>query len=183
VHPDDAAAQVAFNLSMDSDLLDQRFPLVGLLRETEWATRKSTAGFDAQEFHYQMEALDSGELVGGIATHHCDARVGLVSYGLWVFDAHRGKGYASEAVCLVLRYYFQELRYQKANIEVYEINAGSRALHESLGFTLEGRRRRSVYRRGEYSDMLQYGITVEEFRARHAEYWLPNRDDDPDSAG
>ena len=52
------------------------------------------------------------------------------------------------------------------------INAPSQRLHEQLGFELEGRRRRTVFTRGQHSDMLEYGLTVEEFRDHHAGYWL-----------
>lgn len=175
VEPGDAAAHHAFNQAMESDLLYMRFPPGSLAREEEWTSRKSQQGFENQEYSFQMESL-AGDLVGGIATHHCDGRVGLVSYGLHVFEEHRQKGYAREAICLVLRYYFQELRYQKANVGVYAINAASTALHESMGFQLEGRQRRSVFTRGEYSDLLWFGLTVEEFRERFPEYWLAGPD-------
>ncbi len=118
-----------------------------------------------------MEAIDSGDLVGGIATHHCDPRVGILRYGVHVFEEYRGRGYASEAICLVLRYYFQERRYQKANAEVFAINEPSQRLHESLGFQVEGWIRRSVFTRGQFSDLLVFGITVEEFRKHHGSYW------------
>jgi RimJ/RimL family protein N-acetyltransferase len=171
VEAGDAAAHHAFNLAMESDLIDMRYPPGSLEREEEWTGRAALKGFERQEYSFQMESL-AGELVGGISTHHCDNRVGLVSYGLHVFEEHRKKGYAKEAICLVLRYYFQELRYQKANVAVYAINSPSTALHESLGFQLEGRQRRNVFTRGEFSDLLWFGITVEEFRKRFPEYWL-----------
>jgi RimJ/RimL family protein N-acetyltransferase len=67
---------------------------------------------------------------------------------------------------LVLRYYFQELRYQKVTVRVYSFNDASIRLHEKLGFQLEGRLRRTVYTNGEYFDELIYGLTVEEFVSR-----------------
>lgn len=109
--------------------------------------------------------------MGSIATHHCNARAGVFSYGLHVDASYRGKGYAKDAICLILRYFFQELRYQKCNVDVMAINEPSQRLHEALGFQLEGRRRRTVFTHGEHSDMLEYGITVEKFRERHAAYW------------
>lgn len=169
----DAEAHHRFNLTSDYGLIDQIYPPGSLARVEEWASRKSQAGFDDQTFSFQMESIDTGELVGGIASHHCDQRVGVLSYGLHVLAEHRGKGYAKEAICLVLRYYFQELRYQKANAAVYAINDPSIRLHESLGFQLEGRMRRTVYTRGTWVDLLWFGLTVEEFRDRHASYWRP----------
>ena len=38
---------------------------------------------------------------------------------------HRRKGYAAEAIRLVLRYFFHERRYQKCNAEVYSFNEPS----------------------------------------------------------
>ncbi len=82
----------------------------------------------------------------------------------------RRQGYVAEAICLVLRYYFGELRYRKANAGVYAINEVSARLHESLGFTLAGRQHRVVYTCGQHSDLLLYGITAEESAATHPDY-------------
>lgn len=169
----DAEAHHQFNLTSDYGLIDQVYPPGSLAPVQEWASRKSQAGFDDQTFSFQMESIDTGELVGGIATHDCNQRTGVLSYGLHVFGNQRGKGYAKEAICLVLRYYFQELRYQKANVGIYAINEPSIRLHEALGFQLEGRMRRTAYTRGTHVDLLWYGLTVEEFRDRHAQFWRP----------
>jgi RimJ/RimL family protein N-acetyltransferase len=169
----DGDAHHGFNLTDDCGLLDHIYPPGSLARVEQWANTRSLAGFDGQTYSFQIEALDGGELVGGIAATHCDPRAGIVSHGLHVFAEHRGKAYAREAICLVLRYYFQELRYQKANVPVYDINDASKRLHQKLGFQLEGRIRSSVYTRGEFSDLLWYGITVEEFRTLHPDYWRP----------
>lgn len=171
VQVEDAPAHHAFNHTSDYAMLDRQYPPGSLEHVEAWARQKAAATPADDALDLQMEALATGELVGHIATNRCDARVGLVSYGINVLDGHRGKGYAREAVCLVLRYYFQELRFQKANVDVYAVNPASRALHESLGFVLEGRLRRSVYTRGEFSDLLHYGLTVEEFRELHPDYW------------
>jgi RimJ/RimL family protein N-acetyltransferase len=171
VEPGDAEAHHRFNLTDDYGLIDRIYPPGSLARVQEMAAKKAVEEFDGKTYSFQMESIESGELVGHIATHDCDPRVGIVSYGLSVLEEHRGKGYASEAVCLVLRYYFRELRYQKANVGVFEINEPSKRLHESLGFQVEGRIRRSVYTQGAFSDLLWYGMTVEEFRELHPDYW------------
>jgi len=72
----------------------------------------------------------------------------------------------SRPITLVLRYYFRELRYQKATVTVYSFNEASARLHESLGFQLEGRIRRTVFTGRKHCDQLVYGITTEEFGAR-----------------
>ena len=88
-------------------------------------------------------------------------------------NAHEDKGNieqaiadASEAIRLVLRYYFDELGFQKCNVGVYSFNEASIRLHEKLGFTREGVQRRSIFTRGQYYDNILFGITAEEFHAR-----------------
>ena len=177
IEPDDADTH--FQLDQEDDI--SRFqwvmnPPVSRAATRKWIETASTSRPDGfpltgHEFTAQMETLVDGTLVGGIATHHADPRAGVFSYGLHVEAPHRGRGYAKDAICLILRYYFQELRYQKCNVEVMAINPPSQKLHEALGFVQEGRRRRVVFTHGEHSDMLEYGMTVEEFREKHPDYW------------
>ena len=102
-----------------------------------------------------------------IATHNCDPRNGTFAYGVAIREAHQRQGYASEAIELVLRYYFQELRYQKATVHIYSFNNPSIVLHERLGFQREGCMRRMIFTEGQFFDILLYGITREEFTQRH----------------
>jgi RimJ/RimL family protein N-acetyltransferase len=146
-------------------------PPVSRAATRTWVEQAAVERPKGDELIAQIVTLVDGTLVGGIATHHCDRRVGVFSYGLHIEAAHRGRGYAKEAICLILRYYFQELRYQKCNVEAMAINVPSRKLHEALGYHLEGRRRRTVFTSGRHSDMIEYGITVEEFREHHSDYW------------
>ena len=119
--------------------------------------------------------------IGVVSTDDCDARNGTFSFGLYVDSDHRRNGYATEAVLLLLRYYFSELRYQKANTSVYEFNEASTRLHERLGFALEGRRRHSVYTNGRYHDLLLFGLTAEEYREKHAG-WLAEHNYGPEKS-
>lgn len=127
-----------------------------------WAEGMASKEHQGDAFHFQIENLE-GELVGSIATHDCEPRNGTFSYGVAVRGEHQGKGYASEAILMVLRYYFQELRYQKCTVRVHASNEASANLHKKLGFLHEGRLRRTVYTGGEYEDELVFGITREEF--------------------
>jgi RimJ/RimL family protein N-acetyltransferase len=146
-------------------------PPVSRAATRKWVEQASVERPKHDEFTAQMVTLVDGTLVGSIATHHSDPRSGVFSYGLHVEEQYRGRGYAKEAICLILRYFFQELRYQKCNVDVMEVNPPSQKLHESLGFQLEGRRRRVVFTHGRHSDMLEYGMTIEEFRERHPGFW------------
>jgi RimJ/RimL family protein N-acetyltransferase len=116
-------------------------------------------------FTFIIETL-AGEMVGNIKTLHCNPRFGTFSYGLAVREAHQRQGYATEAIRLVLSYYFRELRYQKCTVHVYAFNEASFRLHEKLGFQPEGRLRRMIFTNGAYHDEVVLGLTAEEFEAR-----------------
>ncbi len=104
-----------------------------------------------------------GVAVGNINTHDCARRHGTFSFGLAVARKHWRNGYASDALRLVLRYFFRELGYQKVNSGVYEFNEASILLHERLGFQREGCIRRMIYTKGRYWDHILCGLTREEF--------------------
>jgi len=128
----------------------------------KWASEQANAKPQNHEFRWVIENLQ-GEFVGTLNTHGCDARVGTFGYGITLRREHWRKGYASEAIRLVLRYFFRELRYQKVTVDVYAFNTASLELHRKLGFQEEGRLRRMVYTDGNYHDAFILGMTVEEF--------------------
>lgn len=136
-------------------------------RQKRWAEREALREQEGHNWRFVIENK-AGEAVGDISTHNCDPRVGHLHYGVNVAKKHRRQGYASEAILLVLRYYFEELRYQKATITLYSFNEATIALHDRLDFQHEGRIRRAVFTRGQYFDELLVGITAEEFAEKHA---------------
>jgi RimJ/RimL family protein N-acetyltransferase len=106
-----------------------------------------------------------GEDVGGISLHTRNRKNGTFSFGVVVDRPHRGKGYAGDAVRILLRYAFWERRFQKCNSACVDSNEASIRLHEKLGFVEEGRRRRQWFLDGEYRDDVLFGMTREEFDA------------------
>lgn len=113
---------------------------------------------------FAIETLD-GRKVGGISLHSPSLKNGTFGFGVNVDRPHRGNGYASEAVRILLRYCFHERRFQKCNSACIETNDASIALHRKLGFVEEGRRRRQYYLGGRFCDDMLFGLTREEFDA------------------
>lgn len=135
-----------------------------------WTEQESTRPVTDDNIRFTIGRIEDDAVVGDVGVHDADPRVGTFSYGINIKREEQRKGYASEAVRLLLRYYFQERRYQKVTIKVYSFNEASMRLHESLCFQREGHLRRMVYTEGGFHDEVVYGMTVEEFREKH----LPN---------
>lgn len=131
----------------------------------KWAHELSLAEPQNDVFRFVIENL-AGEVVGTLNTHGCDARNGTFRYGLAIRSEYQRQGYASEAIRLVLHYFFQELRYQKVIVDIYAFNQASLKLHERLGFVHEGCLRRMYFTGGQYHDLIVLGMTAEEFAAK-----------------
>jgi RimJ/RimL family protein N-acetyltransferase len=113
-------------------------------------------------FRWVAEDLE-GKAVGTIHSFACDRRNGTFKYGIAVAKAYWGQGYAKEMIHLVLRYYFNELGYQKVTPHVFSFNERSLRLHQAMGFTTEGKLRNMIYTNGRHFDEIHFGLTKAEF--------------------
>lgn len=167
IEPSDA--EFFFQANFDSErarFLDFVWPPASLSSVQAWAERLSKQPFEKDVFFWVIEDRN-GLPVGSISTYNCHTRNGTFAYGVDVVTNQRRKGFASEAILLVLRYYFDELRYQKVTVPVHSNNTASILLHEQLGFQQEGVHRRMVYTQGQHFDEIWFGMTIEEFHTRH----------------
>ena len=159
-----------FDWDQDTDMARTTYwvPFPGSQEQArKWTAEQALDRGKNHEYKWVIENL-SGEFVGMLNTHTCDPRVGTFQYGVAVKREQWRKGYASEAIRIVLGYFFRELRYQKVTVLVYDFNEPSLELHRKLGFKEEGRLRRTVYTEGRYFDEVILGMTVEEFEELEA---------------
>ena len=111
-----------------------------------------------------IEASQNGEFLGYIDVWETDIRNGVFKTGIKMLEGKAGKGYATRSFIRVLEYYFNELRYQKCAVYIYEFNEASHHFHKKLGFIEEGRLRREYFSNGRFYDSICYGLMAEEFR-------------------
>jgi RimJ/RimL family protein N-acetyltransferase len=150
---------------------DERSGWMVLPPRSRVATRKSieesagkSPGPRTLELDLAIARREDDLMVGGINVHEVDQTNGTFAYGVGIGREYKGNGYAAEAVLLVIRFMFDERRFQKCEARVYDCNSASISLHRKLGFVEEGRLRRHLFLAGEYHDELMFGMTVEEFR-------------------
>ena len=106
----------------------------------------------------------AAKFVGYVDVWEADAHNGVFCTGIKMIAGKDGKGYATKAFARVLGFYFDELRYQKCDVYIYDFNEASHKFHKKFGFIEEGRRRREYYSGGAYHDAVLYGLTAEDFR-------------------
>ncbi|MEV3992509.1 GNAT family protein [Streptomyces sp. NPDC049837] len=132
-----------------------------------WAAEQAVATPTGDTFRLAIEALDTGELVGALSTADADPRTGRFHYGIGIGADHQRRGYAADAVVVLLRFMFGERRYHKCEAGIYAFNDASLALHRKLGFAEEGRLRDHEFFAGRHHDLVLMGMTAPEFAERH----------------
>ncbi len=173
--PDDADlfAQTADDTERDRLSWEVQFPF-NPQRYRRWMEKDLESGKDpGDNRQLRIETL-AGEMVGSINLHGSHPRHRTAEIGLGLHSrAYEGKGYASEATRLLLRFAFRELDYAKINLEVYAFNPRAIVLYEHLGFRHEGRVRSLIYSNGERWDALMMGMTRADYELLHPG-WFPD---------
>ena len=107
------------------------------------------------------------EAIGGIGLHAIDAFNGSCTCGLYVGRKDLwGRGYATEALQLVLAFAFGNLRLHRVELEVFSTNDAAIRVYEKVGFVREGVRRDALYKNGVYVDHVVMSVLEPEWRAR-----------------
>jgi RimJ/RimL family protein N-acetyltransferase len=167
IEPDDWTAFMRF--AADEEWLgDLLHPPRSAEGYRAWAKEQAVAKSEGDHFQLAIEAVDTGDIVGAVSSHHADPGAGWFEYGVTIGADHRRKGYAAEAVVLLLRFMFAERRYHKCEARIFAHNEASLALHRRLGFVEEGRLRDRVYLTGRHHDLVIMGMLAGEFAQLHS---------------
>jgi RimJ/RimL family protein N-acetyltransferase len=167
IEPEDAEAAHASGQDTEMDrLVDATHLPNSRVVARQRAEQAAARDPEADQAELMIETLD-GKAVGSLSVGHTDRRNRVFGFGIGLGRDHWRKGYGTEAVVLLLRFYFGELGYQKVDVGVYDFNQPSIRFFEALGFEHEGRRRRAYFTRGKYHDLVLLGMTSEEFLTHH----------------
>lgn len=117
-----------------------------------------------KHYSFGIFARATGELVGSASIMDVQRSITQSSYvGYSIFNRHWGRGYAKEAVRSVLDIGFRDLCLHRIEAGVEPGNIRSIRLARKLGMRKEGLKRRMVYLREGWRDLLIYAMTCEEF--------------------
>lgn len=112
-------------------------------------------------------SCQTGEILGQIALGGIvwgAFRSGFLGY--WIGEPYAGHGYMSEALGLLLRFAFWELRLHRVEANIIPTNVPSRRVVRRHGFRHEGTARRYLRINGRWQDHERWALTVEEWRRR-----------------
>jgi RimJ/RimL family protein N-acetyltransferase len=115
---------------------------------------------------FAVETL-KGEFVGFVAIDQIEEQSGNFSTVSFILKQYRRQGYAEDAKHLMLKYMFDERRFEKYNTDCVETNEAIIRHLKKLGCVEEGRRRYRVFTDGHYYDQILFGLTKDEWKGRN----------------
>jgi [ribosomal protein S5]-alanine N-acetyltransferase len=86
--------------------------------------------------------------------------------GYWIDEARAGRGYTPEALVVVARFAFDDLRLHRIQVSIIPRNAASRRVVEKLKLRDEGTAERYLEINGVWEDHVRYALTAEEWQLR-----------------
>lgn len=95
--------------------------------------------------------------------------------GYWVDHRMAGNGYVPEALVVLVRFAFEQIRLHRVQVSIIPRNTRSRRVVEKVGLREEGVAERYLEINGVWEDHVRYALTREEWDLRRDEFerdWL-----------
>ncbi|HKN06118.1 MAG TPA: GNAT family N-acetyltransferase [Thermoplasmata archaeon] len=132
----------------------------------DWVRRTRMNRRSGRTLGLSVLRRSDGALLGGVGLHHLEEGGTSAEVGYWIGREHRGRGYATEAVNLLVRTGFRRLGLHRIEARVFPGNLASRRLARRCGFRYEGRLRDEVRKNGRWRATLLYSRLASDPPAR-----------------
>ena len=118
---------------------------------------------------YDLGIFDkSGALVGGVSLMEVSRGISQTAYlGYSIFNNHWGQGYGKEAVQAMIEIAFEEIKLHRIEAGIEPTNKRSLKLARSLGMRREGLKKRALFLRNKWVDLVIYTLTSEDVGKRY----------------
>lgn len=101
----------------------------------------------------------SGEVVGSIGLFlKDDVYCKSAEIGYWLAEPYWGRGIMSSAIKYLCKFAFEQYDIVRIYAEPFEYNTGSRKALEKAGFILEGIKKKSIYKNGNFFNSCIYAL-------------------------
>jgi RimJ/RimL family protein N-acetyltransferase len=103
----------------------------------DWLVRAIAKHMTREEIALPIWEIKTGRLLGGTGLHPRNWEIRSFEIGYWLRKSAEGKGYATEAVRLLVQFALEELKANRVEIRCDERNTHSAAVARRLGFKQE----------------------------------------------
>jgi ribosomal-protein-alanine N-acetyltransferase len=112
---------------------------------------------------FAVRRVEDNELLGRVTYFDINHRNGSVEIGFMLASKYHQKGYATEALILLLKHIFDDLGLRKVMAQTAEFNNASIALLKKIGFKQDGCLRQHHELDGKYFNDLLFSMLRGEF--------------------
>jgi RimJ/RimL family protein N-acetyltransferase len=136
------------------------------IAEEKWIEESSGTRADS-DIHLVIEAWDksAGQAIGTIGLHRINLKDRAANFGIAIGEKEFwSQGFGSDATRTLLRYGFEQLNLHRISSSVFDFNERSYRMHKKVGFQEEGRRRKAIFKNGQYHDLIEFGLLSDEWR-------------------
>jgi RimJ/RimL family protein N-acetyltransferase len=117
-----------------------------------------------KEFVFGIVLKEENKVIGCIGLHKVNWKNKNAEIGYWLGKKYWGKGLTTEAVNLILKFTFENLRLHRVYATIFEENIASKRVLEKNGFKLEGISREVSFRYGKWHNKLRFGVLRKEYK-------------------
>ena len=121
---------------------------------------------DKNNIRFTIQTLMEKEVLGRASLVDLDFKNGSAYHGIKLKNsAPKKMGYGTDAVMMIMKYAFDELRLHRLDTAIIEYNDASKMLYKKCGWTNEGMKKEAIYKNGTYYNNLIYGILKNDYIA------------------
>ncbi len=138
---------------------------LNILNQKKWLEYLFT---DQSNIMFAIEKKEDKEIIGCCGLTYINWKEGHGEVSIYIGDQNwQEKGYATDALQLLLKYGFCELRLHRIYAIIFGYNEASIKFFEKNRFKLEGRHREARFWDGKFHDELVYGMLEDEYFKEH----------------
>ncbi|MFN8663917.1 MAG: GNAT family protein [Thermomicrobiales bacterium] len=131
-------------------------------QESGWFDQASTG----EAIIFTIYEVSTGQPIGNCDIQNLSLRNRRAEVGIVIGEPDaRGKGYGTEAMCLLADYAFNVLNLHSLMLWTYEYNVAGQRCYAKVGFREVGRRRASRWFAGRYWDDVAMDLLASEFKS------------------
>jgi len=126
----------------------------------DWIATHAKSFESRSSIVYAVSIAADGRLAGAIALSQISSVHSRAELGYWIGFEYWSQGICSEAAKALIQYASNELGLTRFDCHCLARNIGSARVMEKAGFLREGHLVKHVNHRGQYEDILVYGLTL-----------------------
>lgn len=141
--------------------LTNQFRYIGLQADRNWFAYYQQHRNEA----VRLAILDEGSLVGTVQLTQIDRMNQQAEYSIMIGEKnHQSKGLGRQATRAILNHAFLDLNLHRIYLTVLPENERAIRLYESIGFQREGIYRKSLFKNGQFVDVLGMSLLRDEYQ-------------------